>query len=81
MLKFDVYKTILFPDTESKDALLEAVKGKGYAAKDFENACATLFYKVEENDLQTILAPFLRKLATNHLEFGTTERSTAIRAQ
>jgi hypothetical protein len=81
MLKFDLYKTILFPDTESKDALLEAVKSKGYAAKDFENACATLFYKVEENDLQTILAPFLRKIATNHLEFGATERSTAIRDQ
>lgn len=72
MSKFNYFKTTIFPDHSTQIALMNAIRYKGYSAKDFEEAFTNLIHKVDEQDLQTILAPFLRTLAIKHLREGTT---------
>lgn len=81
MSKFNDFKAIIFPDDGTKKALVSAILSKGYLANDFHTAFAMLIYKVEEGDLQTILAPFLRALAIKHLREGTTDYVRAFRRQ
>lgn len=81
MSKFDDFKAIIFPDHSTQTALVSAIRHKGYSATDFEEAFAKLIYKVDELDLQTILAPFLRALAIKHLREGTTPYVSEFRNQ
>lgn len=70
MSRFNDFKAIIFSDPRSKEALTKAIRDKGYSAADFKDAFEKLIHKVEERDLQTTLAPFLRALAIRHLREG-----------
>lgn len=70
MSKLDSFKNIIFDNDEKRARLVIALQSKGYSAKDFEDAYFRLFTKVDLNDLQFILAPFLRELAIDRLRFG-----------
>lgn len=81
MSKFNDFKAIIFPDRSTQIALVNAVGSKGYSAADFDEAFANLIYKVDERDLQIILAPFLRALAIKHLREGATPYVSEFRSQ
>lgn len=81
MPKYNDFKAIIFPDHSTQIALVDAIRSKGYSAADFKEAFAKLIYKVDEQDLQTILAPFLRMLAIKHLREGTTPYVSEFRNQ
>ncbi|OGV29140.1 MAG: hypothetical protein A3E88_07870 [Legionellales bacterium RIFCSPHIGHO2_12_FULL_35_11] len=81
MSKFNNFKEIIFQDDSTQIELVEAIRRKGYSAKNFTEAFANLIYKVDEVDLQTILAPFLRTLAIKHLKEGTTTYAREFRDQ
>lgn len=82
MLAFELYKTKLFPDPDSQKAFIEAINAKGYGTcNDFDEAYYLLIHKVEESDFQTILAPFLRERAINHLRTAETSLAQGFREQ
>jgi hypothetical protein len=81
MSKFNTFKAIVFPDQSTQNALVNAVQNKGYLATNFDRAFAELMYNVTENDLQIILAPFLRALAVKHLREGNTTFVSQFREQ
>ena len=81
MFKTNRYKAIIFPNSHSQLALIQAIRDKGYSADDFNDAFSKLFFKVDEGNFQLILAPFLRALAIDHLAFGTTALSHGFRVQ
>ena len=56
MSSFEEFKHRLFPDQDSKNALISAVH-----APDFDTAFETIFFQTkDENELQRVLAPLLR---------------------
>ncbi len=73
MSKFNDFKKIIFSDTKAQEKLIKNMSEKGYDSTDFDDAFEKLIYQVKEVDLQTILAPFLREIAIQHLENGETE--------
>jgi len=80
MSMLDDYRDLLFPNDESKKALIKAISEiKGQSVGDFDFAYRTLMHKVEDNNLQKILAPFLRSLAIRHLQFGNTDLAKGFR--
>ncbi len=81
MSKFSDFKAIIFPDDRTQIPLVNAIRSKGYLAAGFEEAFAKLIYKVDERDLQIILAPFLRALAIKHLREGKTPYVSEFRSQ
>lgn len=82
MTLFQKFKEIIFSDETSQRQLIEALNEKGYVAESFEEAYAHLFDVVKEkDDLQLILAPFLRALAIKHLREGKTDIIETIRSQ
>jgi hypothetical protein len=72
MSKYDDYKFIIFDTEEKKERLVQAIISRGYAAEHFEDAYKRLFVKVNEADIQKILAPFLRELAIHQLRNSDT---------
>ncbi|MDA9271765.1 hypothetical protein N9Q05_00055 [bacterium] len=81
MSKFNDFKVTIFSDPNTQTALMNAVCSKGYSAANFDEAYAKLVYKVDEHDLQIILAPFLRALAIKHLREGETAYVKEFRSQ
>ncbi len=79
MSKFKAYKEIIFSDPLAQEALVLAVRMKGFELTNFNEAFSILFAEVKERDLQCILAPFLRALAIKHLRHGITELTQGFR--
>ena len=75
MLFYEQMMNVLFSCDEDKKLLVSNVQG----ASNFEQACNTLFFELSERELQQILAPFLRKLAVEHLRSGMSTCASKLR--
>ncbi len=74
----DKLQSILFADQTSQNALVQAIKSKGYAATNFQQAYDNLLHKVDDQDFQLILAPLLRARTIEHLRQGASEYTKAV---
>lgn len=77
--KLNSIKELLFSDPATQTALVEAIRDNGYSAENAEQAYTCLIHEVKELELQTILAPFLRALAIEHIREGSTTYVTEFR--
>lgn len=79
MLLFDEYKNLIFFEESLKNDLINRIKKIGFQIESFDEAYEKLFKKLNNQDLQRTLAPFLRNLAIHQLRHSESELCKGIR--